>query len=221
MRRFTSSLFPLFRHASSVCPPLRPLRRRFAALAPLDFKDPLQLDAEFTEDERMIRDTAAAYCQSALLPRAKAAFRHERFDPAIMREMGALGLLGATIEGYGCVGASYTAYGLVAREVERVDSGYRSAMSVQSSLVMHPIYKFGSVAQKEEYLPRLVRAPRAPARPAHPTPPHPTPPHRTFSHARRQRGSSLAALGSRSPTTAATRRAWRRARCGSRAATGC
>ena len=131
--------------------------RGFAALAPLDFRDPLQLDTEFTEEERMIRDTASAYCQSALLPRVKAAFRHERFDPAIMKEMGALGLLGATIEGYGCVGASYTAYGLVAREVERVDSGYRSAMSVQSSLVMHPIYKFGSAAQKEEYLPRLVR----------------------------------------------------------------
>jgi hypothetical protein len=137
-------------------------RRGFAALAPLDFKDPLQLDAQFTEEERMIRDTAAAYCQGSLLPRAKAAFRHERFDPAIMKEMGALGLLGATIEGYGCVGASYTAYGLVAREVERVDSGYRSAMSVQSSLVMHPIFKFGSAAQKEEYLPRLVRGPLPP-----------------------------------------------------------
>ena len=154
MQRATASL--LRRRPSAPLP--RPsFARGFAALAPLDFRDPLQLDTEFTEEERMIRDTAAAYCQSTLLPRVKAAFRHERFDPAIMKEMGALGLLGATIEGYGCVGASYTAYGLVAREVERVDSGYRSAMSVQSSLVMHPIYKFGSAAQKEEYLPRLVR----------------------------------------------------------------
>jgi glutaryl-CoA dehydrogenase len=205
--------------------------RTFAALAPLDFKDPLQLDAEFTEEERLIRDTAAAYCQSALLPRAKAAFRHERFDPAIMKEMGALGLLGATIEGYGCVGASYTAYGLVAREVERVDSGYRSAMSVQSSLVMHPIYKFGSAAQKDEYLPRLVRTrttraartrqPHAPACPTTPPPYTHKPAHHHPPTANRQKASSLAALGSRSPTTGAIHRAWRPARCGSRAATGC
>ena len=102
------------------------------------------------------QDTAREYAQSKLLPRIVQANRHEVFDRAIMREFGALGLLGATISGYGCSGVSYTAYGLIAREVERVDSGYRSAMSVQSSLVMHPIYRFGSDAQKEAWLPRLA-----------------------------------------------------------------
>jgi glutaryl-CoA dehydrogenase len=135
--------------------------RAMATLAKLDWADPLHLDGQLTEEERLIRDAAAGYCQRALMPRVQQAFRHERFDREILREMGALGLLGATVHGYGCVGASYTAYGLVAREVERVDSGYRSAMSVQSSLVMHPIYKFGSEAQKEEYMPRLVRGARA------------------------------------------------------------
>jgi glutaryl-CoA dehydrogenase len=148
--------------SAALCAPPRARARSLAArglatLAKLDWADPLHLDGQLTEEERLIRDTAAGYCQRSLLPRAQHAFRSERFDKAIMRELGALGLLGATVEGYGCVGASYTAYGLVAREVERVDSGYRSAMSVQSSLVMHPIYKFGSEAQKEEYLPRLVR----------------------------------------------------------------
>ena len=136
-------------------------RRGMATLAKLDWADPLHLDSQLTEEERLIRDTAAGYCQRSLMPRVQRAFRGEHFDREIMTELGALGLLGATVEGYGCVGASYTAYGLVAREVERVDSGYRSAMSVQSSLVMHPIYKFGSEAQKEEYLPRLVRGARA------------------------------------------------------------
>lgn len=100
--------------------------------------------------------TARDYAQGSLMPRVLTANRHERFDREIMTELGALGLLGATIDGYGCSGVSYTAYGLVAREVERVDSGYRSAMSVQSSLVMHPIHKFGSEAQREKYLPRLA-----------------------------------------------------------------
>ena len=143
------SLLPLVR--------LRPLARPFAALAKLDVADPLLLDTLFTEEERMVRDVARGYATESLLPRVRRAFRDEVFDRAIMREMGALGLLGATIKGYGCSGASYTAYGLIAREVERVDSGYRSAMSVQSSLVMHPIYKFGSDAQKADLLPRLVR----------------------------------------------------------------
>ncbi|HEX6959428.1 MAG TPA: acyl-CoA dehydrogenase [Ferrovibrio sp.] len=118
--------------------------------------DPFNLEAELTEEERLVRDTARDYCQNKLLPRVKEAFREEKTDPAIFREMGELGLLGPTIEGYGCAGASYVAYGLIAREVEGVDSGYRSMMSVQSSLVMHPIYAYGSEAQREKYLPKLA-----------------------------------------------------------------
>ncbi|WP_430389118.1 acyl-CoA dehydrogenase [Blastomonas fulva] len=122
-----------------------------------DWADPFLLDAQLDEDERMIRDSAQAYAQDRLAPRAMDAFAKETTDPEIFREMGALGLLGPTIpEVYGGVGASYVAYGLVAREVERVDSGYRSMMSVQSSLVMYPIYAFGSEEQKMRYLPRLV-----------------------------------------------------------------
>jgi hypothetical protein len=104
-----------------------------------------------------LQKSAHDYAQEKLMPRVLLANRHEKFDREIMREMGSVGLLGATIQGYGCPGVSYTAYGLIAREVERVDSGYRSAMSVQSSLVMHPIYKFGSDEQKEKYLPPLAR----------------------------------------------------------------
>jgi glutaryl-CoA dehydrogenase len=104
----------------------------------------------------MVRDSARAYCQEKLLPRVLEANRHERFDREIMNEMGALGFLGATIEGYGCAGVNYVSYGLIAREVERVDSGYRSAMSVQSSLVMYPIHAFGSETQRQKYLPRLA-----------------------------------------------------------------
>ncbi len=118
--------------------------------------DLLLLDDQLTEDERMIRDAAHQYAQEKLLPRAIEANRHENFDVEIMRELGELGLLGSTIDGYGCAGTSYVAYGLVAREVERVDSGYRSACSVQSSLVMYPIHKFGSEAQREKYLPKLA-----------------------------------------------------------------
>lgn len=122
-----------------------------------DWADPFQLDMQLEEDERMIRDTAAAYAQDKLAPRVIDAFANETTDPDIFREMGALGLLGPTIpENYGGVGASYVAYGLVAREVERVDSGYRSMMSVQSSLVMYPIHAFGSEAQKRHYLPKLA-----------------------------------------------------------------
>jgi glutaryl-CoA dehydrogenase len=121
-----------------------------------DWADPLLLEEALTEEERMARDSAQAYSQEKLLPRVLEANRHERFDREIMNEMGALGFLGATIEGYGCAGVNYVSYGLIAREVERVDSGYRSAMSVQSSLVMYPIYAFGSEAQRQKYLPKLA-----------------------------------------------------------------
>ena len=119
--------------------------------------DPLLLDEQLTEEERMVRETAHAYAQEKLLPRITQAFRHESTDPAIFTEMGALGLLGATIPSeYGGAGLNYVCYGLIAREVERVDSGYRSMMSVQSSLVMFPIYMYGSEEQRRKYLPRLA-----------------------------------------------------------------
>jgi len=121
-----------------------------------DWADPLLLDDALSEDERMVRDSARDYCQDKLFPRVLEANRHERFDRDIMNEMGALGFLGATIDGYGCAGVNYVCYGLIAREVERVDSGYRSAMSVQSSLVMYPIHAFGSEAQRQKYLPKLA-----------------------------------------------------------------
>ncbi|ODN72944.1 hypothetical protein, variant [Cryptococcus amylolentus CBS 6039] len=121
-----------------------------------DWEDPLDLKSLLTEEEIAIHDTAKAYAQENLLPRVVEAYRTEEFDPNIMREMGELGLLGATIQGYGCAGVSSVSYGLIAREVERVDSGYRSAMSVQSSLVMHPINEFGTEEQKEKYLPKLA-----------------------------------------------------------------
>jgi glutaryl-CoA dehydrogenase len=120
--------------------------------------DPLLLDAQLTEDEKMIRDAARDYAKGKLEPRIIEAFRHERTDPEIFKEMGEVGLLGATIpETYGGAGLNYVSYGLIAREVERVDSGFRSMMSVQSSLVMVPIFKFGTEAQKQKYLPSLAR----------------------------------------------------------------
>ncbi|MFO1310075.1 MAG: acyl-CoA dehydrogenase [Burkholderiales bacterium] len=119
--------------------------------------DPLLLDTQLTEEERMIRDAAASYCQERLAPRVVEAFRHETTDPAIFREMGEVGLLGPTIPPeYGGPGLNYVSYGLVAREVERVDSGYRSMMSVQSSLVMVPIFEFGNEATRRKYLPKLA-----------------------------------------------------------------
>ena len=127
-----------------------------AAAHRFDWSDPLLLETALTEEERMVRDTARDYAQGALMPRVLEANRTERFDPAIMREMGERGLLGATIDGYGCAGVGYVSYGLIAREIERVDSGYRSAISVQSSLVMHPIHACGDDAQREKYLPRLA-----------------------------------------------------------------
>jgi glutaryl-CoA dehydrogenase len=122
-----------------------------------NWQDPLNLDSMLSEEERMLRDSAHQFCQERLMTRVLKANRDEHFDPNIMREMGELGLLGATLPNeYGCSDVSYVAYGLIAREVERVDSGYRSAMSVQSSLVMHPIYTYGDEAQRQKYLPKLA-----------------------------------------------------------------
>ena len=132
-------------------------KARPAAKDTFNWEDPLDLERELTEEERMERDTARDYAQEKLFTRVLMAYREERFDREIMTEMGALGLLGATIpEEYGGAGLGYVSYGLIAREVERVDSGYRSAMSVQSSLVMHPIYTYGSEEQRKKYLPKLA-----------------------------------------------------------------
>jgi len=122
----------------------------------MNWQDPFGLESLLTDEQRMVRDAARQYAQQKLLPRVQMAYRQEETDPAIFREMGEMGLLGSTIEGYGCPGVDYISYGLVAREVERVDSGYRSMMSVQSSLVMYPIYAYGNEAQREKYLPKLA-----------------------------------------------------------------
>jgi len=128
-----------------------------SAEGPFDWQDPLLLDGQLTEDERLIRESARDFCQIQLMPRVLEIHRHENFDRGIMNEFGELGFLGPTIpEQYGGAGLSYVAYGLVAREVERVDSGFRSAMSVQSSLVMHPIYAYGTEDQRQKYLPKLA-----------------------------------------------------------------
>lgn len=128
-----------------------------SGMIPLDWSDPFLLDEQLTEDERMIRDSAAAFAAEKLAPRVQEAYLHEQTDPEIFREMGAVGLLGVTIpEAYGGIGATYVSYGLVAREVERIDSGYRSMMSVQSSLVMYPIHAYGSEDQRRKYLPKLA-----------------------------------------------------------------
>ena len=121
------------------------------------WKDPFDLESQLSEEERAVRDTARGYAQNKLLPRIVDAYARELIDPTVFREMGALGLLGLTLpEKYGCAGASYVSYGLAAREIERVDSGYRSMMSVQASLVMHPIHAYGDEAQREKYLPKLA-----------------------------------------------------------------
>jgi glutaryl-CoA dehydrogenase len=123
------------------------------------WEDPLGIENDLTEDERMVRDTARGFAQDALMPRILTAYREEKYDADILPKMGELGLLGPTIpEEYGGAGLGYVCYGLIAREVERVDSGYRSMMSVQSSLVMHPIYAYGTEGQKRKYLPKLARA---------------------------------------------------------------
>jgi glutaryl-CoA dehydrogenase len=127
-----------------------------AKFTPFKWDDPFRLNDQLTDDETMIAEAAEAYAQDKLLPRVVSATLDERFDREIMNEFGELGLLGATIEGYGCAGVSHVAYGLIARAVERVDSGYRSAMSVQSSLVMHPIHAYGSEEQRQKYLPKLA-----------------------------------------------------------------
>ncbi len=126
-------------------------------LGRFNWEDPFRMEDQLSEEERMLRDAARAYAQEKLQPRVIAAYREEQTDPAIFREMGEMGLLGVTVpEEYGGLGASYVAYGLIAREVERVDSGYRSMMSVQSSLVMYPIYAYGTEAQRKKYLPKLA-----------------------------------------------------------------
>ncbi|CAF5219898.1 unnamed protein product, partial [Rotaria magnacalcarata] len=121
-----------------------------------NYEDPFDLESQLKDDERMIRDQFRSYCQEKLMPRIIQANRKEIFHTEIMRELGDLGVLGPTIQGYGCAGVSYVAYGLLAREIERVDSGYRSAFSVQSSLVMFPISEFGTEEQKQKYLPKLA-----------------------------------------------------------------
>ncbi|HET8537230.1 MAG TPA: acyl-CoA dehydrogenase family protein, partial [Solirubrobacteraceae bacterium] len=141
-------------------PPLQ-YRSRYAvgepAILPFNWQDPFDLDHQLTDEERLVRDTAEAYAQEKLLPRVTSAYLEERFDRDILSEMGALGLLGATIPPeYGGAGLGYVSYGLIARAVERVDSGYRSAMSVQSSLVMYPIFAYGSEEQRQKYLPKLA-----------------------------------------------------------------
>ncbi|KAJ3209158.1 hypothetical protein HDU67_006372 [Dinochytrium kinnereticum] len=125
-------------------------------MARFDWTDPLTMNGLLTEEEVIVRDSARQYCQNKLLPRVTMAARNEVFHREILSEMGELGMLGSTIEGYGCAGVSSVAYGLIAREVERVDSGYRSAMSVQSSLVMYPIYAYGTEEQRQKYLPKLA-----------------------------------------------------------------
>jgi glutaryl-CoA dehydrogenase len=128
----------------------RPAKPSFA------WEDPLLLEEQLSDDERMVRDAARDFAQGKLMPRVRDAFRHETADSTIFREMGEMGFLGSTIEGYGCAGTSQVCYGLIAREIERVDSGYRSMMSVQSSLVMHPIHAYGTEAQRQKYLPKLA-----------------------------------------------------------------
>lgn len=141
----------------SMVPNTRTMASKSKAFVTYDWTDPLNLNSQLTEEEIAVRDVARDYCQDKLMSRITMANRHEKFDREILSEMGELGLLGSTIEGYGCAGVSSVAYGLTAREVERVDSGYRSAMSVQSSLVMHPIYAYGTEEQKEKWLPRLAK----------------------------------------------------------------
>ncbi|OBZ85279.1 Glutaryl-CoA dehydrogenase, mitochondrial [Choanephora cucurbitarum] len=147
----------LLRTRTLIAPRLTSRTMASKAFVKYNWEDPLNLEKLLTEDEVAVRDAAKSYCQERLLPRVIQAYRNETFDRDIMYEMGELGFLGSTIDGYGCAGVSSVAYGLTAREVERVDSGYRSAMSVQSSLVMHPINAYGTDAQKEKYLPALAK----------------------------------------------------------------
>jgi glutaryl-CoA dehydrogenase len=137
-------------------PDTGPTQHTSSAKPQFDWHDPLLFEDELEEDERLIRDAARAFAADKLAPRVKMAFREERFDPEVIREMGAQGFLGSTLTGYGCAGTSYVAYGLIARELERVDSGYRSSLSVQSSLTMYPIHAFGTETQRQKYLPKMA-----------------------------------------------------------------
>jgi glutaryl-CoA dehydrogenase len=134
---------------------ITPTSLKKPVMAPFHWDDALMLDGQLSEDERAIRDSAHQFCQEKLFPRVLMANRHEKFDREIMNEFGEMGFLGATLDSHGCAGVNYVSYGLMAREVERVDSGYRSAFSVQSSLVMYPIHAFGSEEQKDRFLPKL------------------------------------------------------------------
>jgi glutaryl-CoA dehydrogenase len=142
----------------SPVPDAETLKRAGMAGVPFDWRDPLRLDDLLTPEEALIRDTARDYAQAKLMPRILEANRHETFDIAVMKEMAELGFLGATIDGFGCAGISYVSYGLIAREFERVDTAFRSALGVQTTLSMMPIYLFGSQAQRERYLPAMARA---------------------------------------------------------------
>merc|ERR1711993_228076 len=156
LQRFTSTTSKVASTKAAVALDSQPTPVKKQSTVSFDWKDHLNLESQLTEEEIMIRDVAHDYCQEKLLPRVVLAARHQTFDREIVNEMGELGLLGPTIKGYGCSGTSSVAYGLIAREVERVDSAYRSTMSVQSSLVMYPIYDFGTEAQKDKYLPSLA-----------------------------------------------------------------
>ncbi|CAG8437193.1 8738_t:CDS:10 [Funneliformis caledonium] len=150
-----SQIRPTFvRNARSLF--LRDMSAKASSVPRYDWEDPLLLESQLTDEEKAIKNSAREYCQDKLFPRVLEAYRQEKFDREILSEMGSIGLLGSTIQGYGCAGVSSVAYGLIAREVERVDSGYRSAMSVQSSLVMHPIDAYGTEEQKQMYLPKLA-----------------------------------------------------------------
>jgi glutaryl-CoA dehydrogenase len=147
-------IFPVVRHCLK---PLISIRiQQASSKAQFNYEDAFDLESQLTDDERMVRDQFRSYCQEKLMPRIIEANRKEIFHPEIMRELGELGVLGPTIHGYGCAGISYVGYGLLAREIERVDSGYRSAFSVQSSLVMFPINEYGTEEQKDKYLPKLA-----------------------------------------------------------------
>jgi len=154
-----SSLIPSLKSGGlneKMCNTTRQPNRQYS-IHPFNYTDPFLLEHQLTSDEKMIQTTAHDFAQNALLPRVKTGFRNETFDKNIMKEMGAVGLLGPTLTDYGCSGVNYVSYGLIMREIERVDSGYRSAASVQSSLVMLPIYQFGSKTQKERFLPDLAK----------------------------------------------------------------
>lgn len=137
--------------------PIVASQSRFASFVKFQWDDALDLRSQLTEEEVMVHESATAFCNEKLMPRVLLANRNENFDREIMSEMGELGLLGPTLQGYGCAGMGYVSYGLIANAIEKVDSGYRSAMSVQSSLVMWPIYSYGSDEQKQKYLPDLAK----------------------------------------------------------------